>query len=498
MIDYHTFCEIHRLRDQEHLRIAQIAARLHLAYRTVQKWAGRSTFQKARIPKRPSKLDGFKGHIVALLQRHPYTAQQILQQLKPAGYAGGYSILKEFVRQVRPVPKPAYLRLEFGPGECAQVDWGSFGAIAVGSTRRRLSFFVMVLCYSRLMYVEFTLSEGMEQFLTCHRHALEFFGAVPGRVMIDNLKVGVLQHPLGASALFHPRYLDFAAHYGFQPVACTVKRANEKGRVESGVGYVKKNFLHGLEIPGFAAVNPAARQWLDTVANVRLHGETRRKPLEHFSQEKPQLKPLAPVPYDCAVVRPSGANGCCRVVLDTNRYTVPPLYASQKLSLKLYPEQLLIYHQEKLIATHVRSYDRHQDIRNPDHLQDLLTQRQKARNQHLLLAFLQLSPQAELYARKLHDKRLHAPHHIQKIVALSEIYGPDKVARALEDAFTFEAYGCEYIATLLEQRQRLPVTPSALHLTHRQDLLDLDLPPADLTAYDPRAEPDPLPPQGNA
>lgn len=105
---------------------------------------------------------------------------------------------------------------------------------------------------------------------------------------------------------------------------------------------MKKNFLHGLEIPGFAAVNPAARQWLDTVANVRLHGETRRKPREHFSQEKPQLKPLAPVPYDCAVVRPAGANGCCRVVLDTNRYTVPPLYASQKLSLKLYPEQRLI------------------------------------------------------------------------------------------------------------------------------------------------------------
>ena len=491
MIDYHTFCEIHRLREQEHLSVAQIAARLHLAYRTVEKWAGRSTFAKARIPKRPSKLDAFKGHIVALLQRHPYTAQPILQQLKPQGYPGGYSILKEFVRQVRPGHKPAYLKLEFGPGECAQVDWGSFGAIAVGSTRRRLSFFVMVLCHSRLMYVEFTLSEGMEQFLTCHRHALEFFGSVPRKVMIDNLKVGVLQHPLGQNAQFHPRYLDFAAHYGFQPVACTVKRANEKGRVESGVGYVKNNFLHGLEIPSFAAVNPAARQWLDPVANVRLHGETRRKPLEHFGQEKPHLKPLAPMPYDGAVVRPSGANGCCRVVLDTNRYTVPYLYASQKLTLKIYPDQLLLYHHEKLIATHLRSYDRRQDIRNPDHIQELLLQRQRAREQTFLQAFLSLGPQAELYARRLQEKRLNAPHHLQKIVALSQIYGTDKVARALDDALKFEAFGCEYIANILEQRERRPVVPSALHLTRRQDLLELDLPPADLDLYEiaPPAKP---------
>src|SRR6185436_9264351 len=133
--------------------------------------------------KRSSKLDSFKGQITALLERHPYTAQQLLQQLRQQGYAGGYSILKEFVRQVRPVRKPAYLMLEFAPGECAQVDWGNFGSVAVGSTRRRLSFFVMVLCYSRMMYVEFTLSEGLEQFLSAHRHAFECFQGITSKVM---------------------------------------------------------------------------------------------------------------------------------------------------------------------------------------------------------------------------------------------------------------------------------------------------------------------------
>jgi transposase len=212
MIDYQTFCRLRQLYDEKGLNVSQIAAELQLDSKTVQKWIEQPTYQPRQGTKRPSKLDSFKGQISALLERHPYTAQQLLQQLRQQGYAGGYSILKEFVRQVRPVRKPAYLMLEFAPGQCAQVDWGNFGSLSVGSTRRRLSFFVMVLCYSRLLYVEFTLSEGMEQFLSCHRHAFEFFQGIPLKVIIDNLKVGVLRHPAGEKALFHPRYLDLAAH----------------------------------------------------------------------------------------------------------------------------------------------------------------------------------------------------------------------------------------------------------------------------------------------
>ena len=483
MISYSVFCQLRELADQKHLTVPQIAAQLQLDLKTVAKWVACPSYGPRQGGKRPSKLDRFKGQIVALLEKHPYTAQQVLQEIRTKGYAGGYSILKEFVRLVRPVRKPAFLMLEFAAGDCAQVDWGSSGFITVGSTRRRLSFFVMVLCYSRMIYIEFTLSESMEQFLSCHRHALEFFGGCPARIMIDNLKTGVLEHPPGGEARFHPRYLDFAAHYGFTPVACQVRKANEKGRVENGVGYVKKNFLNGLELPPFGALNPAGRQWVDTVANVRLHGETHCKPLERFAQEKPLLRPLPALAYDCAVIRPTGANGCCRVPFEANRYTVPFLYASQQLTLKIYPERLLIYHHDKLIATHLRSYDRRQDIRDPDHLQQLLAHRHRGREQTFLQAFLSLGTQADLYARKLQEKRMNAPHHIQKIVALSQLYGPDKVALALNDALTFEAYGCEYIANILEQRERQTPVPSPLHLTHRQDLLDLDMPPVNLNLY---------------
>ena len=118
MIDYQTFCQIRQLHDQKGLKVSQIAEELKLDPKTVEKWINQPRYQPRQTPQRPSKLDPFKGPIVALLERHPYTAQQILQQLRQQGYAGGYSILKEFVHQVRPPRKPAFLMLDFAAGEC--------------------------------------------------------------------------------------------------------------------------------------------------------------------------------------------------------------------------------------------------------------------------------------------------------------------------------------------------------------------------------------------
>jgi transposase len=187
MISYQVFCQIRHLADEKKFSAAQIADELNLNAKTVEKWMARPTYQRRRASKRSSKLDPFKRQIIGLLERYnSYSAQQILQEVRAQGYQGGCSILKEFVRLVRPARKPAYLTLQFAPGECAQVDWGSFGSITVGGTRRNLSFFVMVLCYSRLMYLEFTLSQAMDHFLSCQQHAFEFFGGVPERIMIDN------------------------------------------------------------------------------------------------------------------------------------------------------------------------------------------------------------------------------------------------------------------------------------------------------------------------
>jgi transposase len=114
-----------------------------------------------------------------MLESHPYSAAQILQKIRDEGFQGGYTIVKDYVHKVRPRKSPAFLKLSFAPGECAQVDWGSYGSIRVGETYRRLSFFVMVLCYSRMMYLEFTVSQTMEHWLSCHQNAFAAFGSVP-------------------------------------------------------------------------------------------------------------------------------------------------------------------------------------------------------------------------------------------------------------------------------------------------------------------------------
>jgi len=487
MIDYQTYCQIRLLFTEKHLGLRQIARELKLGLNTVRKWARRESFQRAAIPQRPSKLDPFKGDIIRLLAQHAYSAQQIFQQLKERGYLGRYSILKGFVRQVRPKPRPAFLTLHFEPGECAQVDWGCAGSVPVGSTQRRLSFFIMVLAFSRKMYLEFTLAETLEHFLACHQHAFEYFGGVVRQVWVDNCKVAVLSRADGA-IVFNPRYLDFANHHGFQIRACGPSQPQEKGRVENAVGYVKKNFLQGLALTDFQAVNPAARYWLETVANVRVHRQTQKTPQELFPQEK--LKPLHPLPYQAAIVDTVRVNSQFRVTVDGNRYSVPCQYASSRLTLKRFPDRLLLCDQEKLVAEHVRRYDRHQDYELPDHVAPLLLHRKKAREQKLFLRFLALCPKANDYYQQLEQRRLNPKHHVQKIVALSELYGAEAVARAMEDAFTYQAFSCEYIANLLQQRQHPPAEPGALHLTRQSDLLELELPAPDLSVYDSQNHPD--------
>ena len=480
MIDYATWSAI---RDgvAQHLTAVQLADSLGLDVKTVRHWMARPYAPRVRV-QRHSKLDPFKGRIVGWLDAHPLTAQQVFQRLKDAGYEGGISIVKDYVHRIRPQQREAFLTLAFAPGEVAQVDWGEYGTIAVGNTRRRLSFFVMVLAWSRQMYVEFTLSQTMEQFLAAHINAFSALG-VPKKVMVDNLRCAVLRHVRGEPAQFNPRYLDFARHYGFEIVACAPAKGNEKGRVERGVGYVKGNFLTGLELPDFVALNPAARVWLETVANVRLHRETQGRPADLWAEERAHLQAVNPRLFDVGRVLAVRANRQFRVTLDSNRYSVPARFAGQAVTLKVYPDRLCVYHGEALIARHGRSFEHHRDIEDPDHPKALLAQRRHARDAQVLKRFLGLSPLAAKYHAGLLERRGHALSHVRKIVALADIHGDEAVLRALTDALAFEAFSSEYIAHLIDARGRQLPEPSPLLLMRRQDMLDLELPPADLSAY---------------
>lgn len=487
MIDFETFARIKYLHEQKGLKAAQIARELGLDERTVRRRLAAQQFLPRKSVQRPQKLDPFKDTVVKMVESHPYSAAQILHRLREEGFAGGYTAVKEFVRKVRPKKEKAFLKLAFAPGECAQVDWGSYGKVKVGETTRRLSFFVMVLCYSRRMYVEFTVSQTMEHFLACHQNAFQAFGGVPARIMVDNLASAVLKHPRGEAPVYNPKYLDFARHHGFSISACRVAKGNEKGRVENGVGYVKKNFLAGADLPDFAAINPVARIWLDTVANVRIHGETRKKPAEMFASELPHLGPLPPHPNDVATISCVRVSSQFRVTFDSNRYSVPARFAGQRLTMRAYPDRLCFYHEESLIARHSRSYERGRDFEDPDHPKELVAQRKKARDQHLFQRFLALSPSSLDYYRELDKRHLNSGHHVRKIVALAEIHGEEAVACAIADALKLHAVGSDYIADILESHTRKLPEPGALHLTRRADLLDICVEAPDLSIYESRS-----------
>jgi transposase len=483
MIDYQQWCRLKELAERDHLTAAQIARELGLSARTVRNWLTEPYRPRRRAP-RASSLDPFKGQIMGMVKEHPYSAVQVLAILRDQGFTGGITTVKDYIQQIRPRGQEAYLTLAFAPGECAQVDWGSWEMIEVGNTRRRLSFFVMVLGYSRMLYVEFTLGQSQEHFLLAHRRAFEFFGGVPAKIMCDNCKTAVLSHAHGLHPLLNPRYADFAGHYGFTVKACNVRKANEKGIVENAVGYVKHNFLTGRPINAFASLTPAVGLWLEQTANVRIHGRTRQRPVDMFVAEKPLLKPLSLHPYDCALIDSARVDRQFRVRVDCNRYSAPARYAGRRLQLKLYPERLCLYDGEKLVAEHLRSYDRGQDIENPEHAQPVLERKRRADEQHLLKRFLSLSPQAETYYRQLAERKLSWRLHLRKIVALADAYGAEKVARAMADALVYQAFSSDYIANILEQRERRLPDPGPLHLARKQDLLDLQLPDPDLSVYE--------------
>jgi len=484
MISYQTWRQIRDYRDRQGLTLNQIAKALHLHYRTVATWAGLLHYEARKRVARTSVLDPFKGQVTRLLDTHPFSAQQVFQRLREAGYAGGYTIVKDYVRLIRPKHRPAFLKLVFAPGEAAQVDWGSWGTIGVGGTRRQLSFFVMVLCHSRRLYLEFTVAQTMEHFLAAHEHAFAAFNAVPARIMIDNLKTGVIEHLAGCAPVFNAKYLDYSKHCGFTISACNVAAGNEKGRVENAVGYVKKNFLNGLELTDFSAINPAAQLWLDSVANVRIHSETRQRPIDLFEQEKAHLLPLNPATYDIARISTVRVSKQFRVAFDANHYSVPVDYVGAIVTLKAYPDRLCIYHDEQLIARHDRCYDRHQDKEDPNHPKVLIAQRRNANEQRLLLRFLTLTPKAHEYHAGLMARRLNWRNHVAKINALAEIHGDSATGRAIEDGLAFDAFSCEYITNLLEARARALPEASPLQLTRRQDLLELELAKPDLSLYE--------------
>jgi transposase len=370
MIDFEWWTEVHaRFRRGQGKRT--IARELGLDRKTVKRiLAQERPAPYCRTVTRPSVVAPYLDYIHRRVTEVDYNAYRIFHELRAQGYPGGYEMVKLAVRPLRAERDrllEATLRFETAPGRQAQVDWGSSWA-QIGGQQVRVQLFVMVLGYSRRLYAEFTRDQRLASLLACHQHAFDWFGGLTEEILYDNPKTVVLKRDWdGRVIAWHPQFWDFAQYYGFTPRLCRPYRAQTKGKVESGIKYVKRSFIKGQQFPSWEALNSLVQQWVVTAADQRIHGTTFRKPAEAFAEERLRSHLGRPrYVLQTSLLRTVARD--CLVTVDTNRYSVPAVYVGQTVEVQWGADATVqIYHQGTLIATHRRASGSHQLCVDPAH-----------------------------------------------------------------------------------------------------------------------------------
>lgn len=479
------WAEIQRLRRIEKAPIAQISRRLGLDRKTIRRALRTDRLPVIARAAAPSRVAPYASYIAERLAAYPHLPATVLwRELKKQGYPGGLRILQRHLHGLRDKAQPVFLRIETPPGQQAQCDWAHCGSVRVGNALRKLSAFVMVLGYSRFIYVEFTLSQCLEDFLQCHINAFRAFGGVPSKILYDNLKQVVLAR-VGSDIRFNPAFMEFAGVFGFQPVPCNVARGNEKGKVENGIYFLRVSFLPG-RVLAWPDVNRDVHAWLADTANLRLHRTTRERPIDRLEREKPFLLPLPPRPYDAAVTRAVRSSHQALVRFDGNFYSVPHRYAYKTLILKADAQRVRLLFNVEEIVSHPRAYDRGRVVDDPKHYEGILATKRKHFHNILHKRFAELGPIADTFLAGLIAAELHPARHLQQILGLATIYGADEVLAAIQHAVACNAFGGSYVHNILLQRraaQGLPELP-ALDIPQRPEWNDIETPDPDLSIYD--------------
>jgi transposase len=484
------WAEIRRLTEIEKCSCRAIARRLHCSRQTVAAALQLDQPPARKVSQRTSLLDPYKSKIDALLAKDPdLSGVRIREEIArgPDGYQGSAIVIRRYLRTIRPARGRVYQEVHYEPAQAMQVDWGECGRVQVGTTTRKVSVFVAVFCYSRLMFIEFTLSQRKAEFYRSLVHALEFFGGSPRAVIFDNLKAAVLNGS-GRAACFHPEFLALCGTYRVQPIACERRDPESKGIVEGGVRYVKHNALagRGEELTRFEDYLAFAPLWRDQVANVRMHETTRERPLDRFEHERPLLRPLPAIPFDTDEVVPAVVTPHARIEFDGNRYSTPPQWVRRPVMIRASRDEIRVLHEGQVVARHVRSYEHRQLIVLPDHRLAALGLRRRSRSTALEHAFDALGPEARQFHLRLRSQPVKTGVHLRRLLGLAQLYGAAELLSALSRALELAAYDAAYVENLLlaERRRRQLPTPT-LPTPRRRELIDeIDLEPADPALYD--------------
>ena len=410
--------------------------------------------------KRGSTLDGHEDFVRGRLKKYPeLSAVRVHEDLQERGFAGGYTIVKELVRRLRPQPKKGPLRpMERIPGKQGQQDWSPYTLDFTEAGRQTVQCFSLVLAYSRRQYIDFTERADMYTFTRQHVLAFERFGGVPHEILYDRQKVVVLGRE-GGRNIYNPRFLAFATHYGFRPRALPARKPEWKPIVEKAFQHVEGNCLAGRDFRDLGHLREHGLWWLDNRSDPRKHATTGELPIERFERERDDLLPLPAHPYDTAEVGYRVVDGYGFAQWDTNAYSVPYGHVLDIVVVRATEGEVFVYGRNlDIIARHERRpRGARQRVEQPGH-----HPKKKQRDIDALEARLAaLDEVGALFVAGLARRQRYRGKHLAMTLALQERYDLNDLIAALRRAVRYEAFDAATVTRILEQTATPRVLPDS-------------------------------------
>ncbi|MEK7862331.1 MAG: IS21 family transposase [Chloroflexota bacterium] len=477
--------DVLRLHFVEHLSQQKIADRVGIARRTVRSVIkGRRTLAAPRAP-RVSQLDSFDAAVKKELERVPsMNAPAMLERLRGLGYTGGISVLRDRMRVLRPKPHiEVFSHFEdVRPAQRLEVDWAELGYVLPG-VLRRVSAFVAVLVYSRMLFVTFSLSHAMGPFLRCMDRALRFFGGRASVDVFDNMKTVVSDRVRGEPIL-HPTMVEYARVRGFAVSATKPRHPTGKPFVERGIGFLRSRFLPGVRYSDLTTLKRDGTVWQDTFANAREHEATGKVPSLVFENtERLALAPLRDVHFDTDDVVPTSVGRTHEVGFDRNQYTVPWRLAGQRVLVRADDQRVRVLLGPNEVATHARSWGVGEIVADRRHEEGMREERRRARAGELPDALGPLGAVGAKYFAILAASRRSLRLEEQRLVLLAELFGATATASAVDEVMKTGHVGAEYVEHVMRHKRRLVPAPAPLRLG-KPDLDALVVREPDLALYD--------------
>ena len=465
--------DILRLYYVEKWKKGTIARQLQVHHEVVRRVLVQSLAPKAVVCPKVSLIDPYLAFILAILEKYPtLTASRLYEMVGERGYQGGARHFRHLISLYRPKPAAeAYLRLRTLPGEQAQVDWGHFGYLQIGKARRPLMAFVMVLSYSRKIFLRFYLNAQMSNFLRGHVAAFEAFTGIPKVLLYDNLKSATLER-VGNAIRFNPELLKFAAHYRYEPRPVAVARGNEKGRVERAIRYIRDHFFAARTFQDLNDLNTQAMAWCEgSAANRPCPEETSLSVTQVFESERPSLIPLPDNPYPTheRVEVKIGKTPYAR--FDLNDYSVPHTQVRRTLTVIAEPNHLAILDSSgKEVAHHPRRYDKGQQVEDEAHIKTLIERKAAAREDRGQDRLAQAIPCAKRFLIKAAERHYVLSTITRNLLHLLDRYGAAELELGMNYALAKEVPHPNTVRLYLERRREEKLLLPALAIPLSNDV----------------------------